>query len=218
MRWKMLIPIPAVLLIFAIYFFVVNDSHETRTSFLYQDQLVDQPALGSDSSKIAIIEFADFKCSHCRFMHEQVLPNLKKDYIDTGKVKLFFINFPVVGPDSMTASIAGECVKRQEENLFWDYADAIFEAQESEAENWAKADFLKSIMGTKLDRIDLEDLQVCIDEQQTRPSVMEDIEFGESLEVRGAPTLLINDQRYEGVIRYPRLENILAEISAEESP
>src|SRR5579859_776218 len=64
------------------------------------------PVLGQDSAKVTIVEFADPRCPYCQQFFNTVLPQLKKDYIDTGKVKLYWRNFDFLGPSSTVAGNA----------------------------------------------------------------------------------------------------------------
>ena len=56
----------------------------------------DDPVLGSPDAKVLMIEFGDYQCPSCRMFWKDIEPRLKKDYIDTGKVKLVFRDFPLM--------------------------------------------------------------------------------------------------------------------------
>ena len=81
-----------------------------------------QPVMGNASAPVTVVEFGDYRCPYCRQFEtgEFTGPNnpgnigpfekLKKNFIDTGKVKFSFINFAFLGPGSTKAAVAGECV------------------------------------------------------------------------------------------------------------
>ena len=65
--------------------------------------------LGNPTAPVTIYEFSSLGCSHCADFHLNMLPQLKKDYIDTGKVKLVFADFPIDGR-SMKAAMLARCM------------------------------------------------------------------------------------------------------------
>ena len=88
------------------------------------------PVLGKSDAKLTIIEFSDFQCPFCERFYLDTLPQLKKDYIDTGKVQLAFRHFPIasIHPNAKTAHEAAECANEQ--GKFWEYHDLLFQTQE----------------------------------------------------------------------------------------
>src|SRR5258708_992837 len=76
------------------------------------------PIMGQDKAKVTIVEFADPRCPFCKQFHDNVLSQLKTDYIDTGKVKFYFRNFDFLGPASIVSGNALECANEQ--GKFWD--------------------------------------------------------------------------------------------------
>ncbi len=93
------------------------------------------PLLGDPSAPITIIEFGDYQCFFCnKFFHEtenQILDN----YIKTGKVKMLFKDFTIIGQDSVTAAHAAHCAGEQDK--FWEYHDALYNHWTGENNGWA---------------------------------------------------------------------------------
>lgn len=91
------------------------------------------PVLGKDSAKLTIVEFSDFQCPFCESFFTGTYPQLKKNYIDTGKVKLAFRHYPLTGihPNAQRAHEAAECANEQ--GKFWEYHDLLFKLQQ----NWS---------------------------------------------------------------------------------
>lgn len=119
----MLLGIVVVILV-AVIVFILNDKTDSTEGLPnYTDVkgsiVVDglkyekQPHLGSPDAKIKVIEFADFKCPACKNWTEKYLDTFVKDYVDTGKVELFFMNFAFLDRDSYLAASAGEAIYRQ---------------------------------------------------------------------------------------------------------
>ncbi len=90
--------------------------------------LDDDPVKGNPNAPITIIEFSDFQCPYCSKFHTQTLPELEKNYIQTGKVKFVYRDLPLAShANAMPASIAAECA--DEQGKFWEYHDILFKNQ-----------------------------------------------------------------------------------------
>lgn len=86
------------------------------------------PVLGDPAAPVELAEYASTTCGHCRAFHEEVFPQLKAKYIDTGKVKLRWVVLPTP-PEAL--SLAGAAIARcAGEARFFDAIDAMFDAQD----------------------------------------------------------------------------------------
>jgi len=90
------------------------------------------PALGNKDAKIAIVEFADFRCPFCKQFFEQTKPSIIKDYVDTGKAKFYYRQYQFLGPASTLAGNAVECANDQ--GKFWEFFDLLYKDQPSESD------------------------------------------------------------------------------------
>ncbi len=87
------------------------------------------PMLGDVNAPVTIIEFSDFECPYCRIWWVNTYPELKRDYIDTGKVRFVYRDFPLsFHAGAMPASLAAECANAQ--GKFWEMFGKIFTEQE----------------------------------------------------------------------------------------
>lgn len=83
------------------------------------------PALGQDSAPVTIVEFSDLECPFCHQFFKETLPQIKKDYIDTGKVKMYYRHYPLpFHPMAKPLANAVECANDQ--GKFWELHDTIF--------------------------------------------------------------------------------------------
>lgn len=88
------------------------------------------PVLGSANAKVTVIEFSDLECPFCRRFYQDTFPQIKKDYIDTGKIAFYFRHFPLdFHPMAVPFANAAECANDQEK--FWEFHDKIEKAQGS---------------------------------------------------------------------------------------
>jgi len=93
------------------------------------------PVLGSKDAPITVIEFGDYQCFYCHKFFNSTEDAIVKNYIDTGKVKMIFKDFTIIGQDSITAANAAHCA--QEQGKFWEYHDALYNNWTGENTGWA---------------------------------------------------------------------------------
>src|SRR3989344_6166493 len=86
------------------------------------------PILGSKDAKVTLIEFSDFECPFCRNFYKDTELSIRKEYVDTGKVKMLYRHYPLpFHPSAMPFAIASECANEQ--GKFWEMHDKIFTSQ-----------------------------------------------------------------------------------------
>ena len=89
------------------------------------DIAVDDFMIGDENAPITIIEYASMSCSHCANFHTNTLPELKKEYIDTGKVRMVFRDYPFNYP-ALLGSMMLRCIPSE---VRYDYMNALYELQ-----------------------------------------------------------------------------------------
>lgn len=143
----------------------------------------DDPVLGDPNAKVAIVEFSDFQCPFCRRFETQTFPALKKKYIDSGKVKLIFRDFPLeFHPQATPAAAAANCAGRQ--NAFWEMHGLLFDQQ-------AK---LKPELYTTLAqqlKLNMKTFKACLKDEAITNEIMADFTEGNKFSVNGTPTFFI---------------------------
>ena len=89
------------------------------------------PPVGNANAKITLIEFSDYQCPFCARHFTQAEGQIKKDYIDSGKVKFYYRDFPLsqIHPGAQKAAEAARCAGDQ--NKYWEYHDLIFQSQQT---------------------------------------------------------------------------------------
>jgi protein-disulfide isomerase len=174
------------------------------------------PVLGVKNAPIKIVEFADFKCPSCKLFDQTVLPQLKKDFIDTGVVELTLINYPIISPDadSRTAAMAGEAVFHQNPAEFWKFYEAVYAKQGDEKTNWATPEALVQIARQAQLKVDFAKLKKDIDDKTYAQDVKEDEAIADKLGVNSTPTIFINGKEASDDItfNYSSLKNEILQI------
>ena len=92
--------------------------------------------IGDENAPITIIEYASMSCSHCADFHVNTLPQLKDEYIDTGKVKFVFRDFPFNYP-ALLGSMTMRCIS---DSVRYDYMNALYKLQK----NWVVRENIKT--------------------------------------------------------------------------
>jgi protein-disulfide isomerase len=89
------------------------------------------PVTGNKNAKVTVVEFSDFQCPFCEQFFKNTYPQLKKEYIDNGKIAFYYRHFPLtsIHPYAKSAAIAAECANDQ--GKFWEYHDLLFQNQNS---------------------------------------------------------------------------------------
>ena len=156
-----------------------------------------QPTLGRDSAPVKVILFENFMCEYCKAFEEEAFPRLKREYIDTGKVQAYYVNLAWGEEDAVNAGLAGECAFKQDEEAFWDYKTAIFQAQGDHDERWATVDNLVRIARTGVPALNAKELRTCIKEKHYQSEVQRDLELGDYVGVQGTPSIVVNDEGFQ---------------------
>ena len=171
----------------------------------------DDPVLGNANAKVTIIEFGDYQCPSCRLFWREIEPRLKKEYVDTGKVKLVFRDFPIkeIHPDATAAAMAAQCAADQ--GKYWEYHDRIFREQDkgtADVVRFKAADLKK--WGAAI-RLDAAAFNACVDSARYQDEVAKDYADGIAVGIQGTPTFFINGRFVGGAQSFPVFKKIIDE-------
>ena len=151
----------------------------------------DDPMLGNKDAKVTVIEFSDFQCPFCRRYWTQTLEQVKKNYIDTNKVRYVFRDYPLsFHPAAMPYAIAAECA--DEQGKFWEFHDKIFEEQNKQGAatiEYIGADAVKKIAADL--GLDAGKFNSCFDSEKYKDEVQKDFAAGTAAGVSGTPGFAI---------------------------
>ena len=163
---------------------------------------------GKEDSKITILLYESLTCSHCAKFHSDIYPDLKKNFIDKGFVKLEYRNFPL-DLAAFNAAKAAHCkISNGEEILHFLYKN------QSE---WVKGETIEDL-NSNLEKILKSknfgiDYNKCINNKNIEDFVLEDrIEGVKKYNVSATPTLIINGKKFEKSLTYKNLEKTLEKL------
>jgi len=153
------------------------------------------PIIGNPDAPITIIEFSDFQCPFCARFYSQTLPLIYQEYIEPGKVKLVFRDYPIqsIHPNAVPAAVASECANEQ--GKFKEMHDMLFEKQNewSSQENTVALS-LFSQYATKI-QLEQEVFDSCLTSGKYIEEIKKDLDDGRDYGVTGTPGFFVgNDQ------------------------
>lgn len=179
------------------------------TSPSLQKQVIqynNEPSMGSSKAPLKIAEFGDYKCKYCYQFEMNVFPQLKKDYIDKGKVQFFFMNYPIIAKDSILAANASETIYEEHPNDFWTFHKLLYENQGPETKTWVTQDLLVKIAKQAVPNLDEKPFRWSLDQSTYQDQVNRDKLMGDRLGVQGTPTLFINGVMAQNTLDYNGLK------------
>ncbi|MBT4191866.1 MAG: DsbA family protein [Candidatus Diapherotrites archaeon] len=161
----------------------------------------DDAVKGSLDAPITIVEFSDFECSFCETFFSQTLSDLETKYIDTGKVRFIYRDFPLeFHTNAQKAAEAAECAGEQ--GKYYEMHDKIFENQNAIGVNNLKT-YAKQI------GLDEGEFDVCLDSGAMAQEVAKDFSDGQKLGVSGTPTFFVNGTKLVGAQPLSAFEQII---------
>lgn len=142
-----------------------------------------RPFLGDPVAEVAILEFSDFQCPFCKRFFDQTLSDIKEKYVKSGQVKFVYRDFPISSIHQYAQKAAEAALCANDENIFWQMHDKIFENQDN-----LVVDNLKNLAKS----LGVSDaFNSCLDSGKYEQVVKDDFELGVSLGVEGTPTFFI---------------------------
>lgn len=166
------------------------------------------PVLGQEDAKVTIIEFSDFQCPFCEQLWKETLPQIKKEYVETGKVKFAYRHYPLdFHANAEKAAEASECANEQ--GKFWEMHDKLFENQ-AKWESQGAADALTTF-ASLADEIGISgaNLKSCVESGKFEKTVKDDLAEGTTVGVQGTPATYINGLLVSGAQPYSAFKTII---------
>ena len=98
------------------------------------------PVLGNPNALVTLVEFGDYQCFFCNKFFHDTEHLLLANYVETGKVKVIFKDYTIIGPDSVNAAHGARCADDQ--GMFWEYHDVLYNNWNGENNGWAASENL----------------------------------------------------------------------------
>ncbi len=159
----------------------------------------DAPVLGNKNAPVTLIEFSDYECPFCKRSFDQLLPELKKNYIDSGKLKLVYRNLPLpFHQNAHKEAEAALCARDQGgDATYFKFHDQIFTKTTSNGTGLA-LDQLPVIAGNI--GLNVSQFQQCLDSGKHKDYVDKDIAYATQVSANGTPTWFVGKSTPDGTI------------------
>jgi len=145
------------------------------------------PVLGNPNAPVTLIEFGDYQCFYCNQFFHKTEPDLFKNYVETGKVKVIFKDYTIIGPDSVSAAHAAHCADEQE--MFWEYHDTLYNNWKGENNGWASSE---NLLGFARDvGLDIDMFSKCMIESKHTSVIANSNQDAKDLGLTGTPAFFV---------------------------
>ena len=177
-------------------------------AFAAENEIVKRITEGEESAKITIIAYESLTCGHCANFHKDVYPELKKDFIDQGLVKIEFRHFPL-DLAAFNASKIAQCNN--------DGSSSIMNTLYSGQKKWARGKTPEEATGYLKKFLEDENVNVnfekCLSDKAIEDYVLNDrIDGVKKFEVNATPTIIINDKKFDKALNYKNLKKYLEKL------
>ena len=187
------------LIIFIFFIFSKNESINAKTD--------EEFFLGNKNAKIVVIEYASMTCIHCATFHKQVYPKIKKNYIDTNKIKFIFRDFPL-DKQALFASVLAKCAPKDK---YFNFVKLILTNQEK----WISNDdtFMNKLRNIgKLAGLNENKINSCFKDEKMVDNIIRTRSIGEEkYNISSTPSLIINEKKYSAM-SYENFEKIIEDL------
>lgn len=166
-------------------------------------------ARGDVDAPVVLIEYSDYRCPFCGAFARDTMPELKEEYIDSGKLRVEWRDFPVFGEESVKGAMAARAAGEQDK--YWEYHDAMYEdapdrghlkITDEKIMDWAEE------VGVP----DMEQFQKDLDDPELRKKIEADAQEARSqVGATGTPTFVIGDERIVGAQPTESFKNMIDE-------
>ena len=187
--------------------FTANQKEKEKESFVnilnsFYDSKVyeDLPRIGNLDSKLIIVEFVDYNCGYCK----KTLPTISKLMKNFDNIQIVFIDFPILSESSEIAARAA--LAANEQNAYFEYHTILLNNTKS-----INDEFLYKI--AKDLSLDIKKFKKDISSEKIKNNIIQNIQFANSLKIRGTPTFIIKNQILPGAYDYNKLKKIILDNS-----
>ena len=177
---------------------------EADATFANVKITADDYVLGRSDAPVTIVEYASLTCQHCADFHKKELPELKKAYISTGKVRLVYRDFPL-DRLALAGSVLARCFER---DRFFAFIGILFQDQT----RWARSGNPMKSLGqiARLGGMTPEKYNACFKDKKLQTAVLEQRLHGsKTFQINSTPTLLINGRKFSGGLTFAEMKAVI---------
>ena len=189
------------------------DQKETKKEKSYKENLDAQNnliVLGNDQAPIKIKIFSSLTCPHCANFHIKVVPELKKEYIDSGKAQIIFIDFPL-DEAAFNATKLLHCSDKEKQ---MEFLNIIYETQNKWA-NGSNINDINNNLKKIVKNLGISSMQFdkCLIDEAISDKILNNrIEANQKYSINSTPTIIINEKKLEGSTNFKNIKKKIEKI------
>ena len=168
------------------------------------EEAMAEKVLGKDDAPVTMVEYSSLGCPHCANFHRETLPQIKKTYIDTGKVRLVFHDFPFGGV-ALAAHMLARCAAP---NRFFGFIEVLFRSQAQ----WAQSNNPRAalLQVARLGGMSEKDFEACLKNEPLMNSIRGGADAAnKELGVESTPTFFINGTKVSGARPFADFQDVI---------
>jgi protein-disulfide isomerase len=174
---------------------LITDALAQSATDVAKPQSLPDMALGPADAKVTIVEYASMTCPHCAAFNEQVFPKIKSEFIDAGKVRYVFREFPL-DIKAAAGSMLSRCIANGDPNKYFAVTDLLFKSQN----DWVMKNTTESL--TRIGKqagLTQQQVEECLKDQALLDKIAADQKYAsEVLKVDSTPTFFVNGEKIKG--------------------
>lgn len=176
---------------------------------------LDGPFIGDPNAPVGMAYWFDYQCPFCRQVEQQVMPELVKSYVETGKLRIYFKDYQFLGADSFEAAVASRAVWEAAPELFGAWHTALFNKQDRENGGWGGRDDIVALLTTieGLDAKKVEQLMTA-NADTYLASIDRDLQEGGRFGIQGTPGAVIGTQLISGARPFETFRDAIEQVLA----
>ena len=170
-----------------------------------------EPFIGSVTAPVTIAYWFDYQCPFCKQNELESIAQLKKDYVDTGKVRIVFKDFAFLGPDSQTLAQWARAVWAYAPDKYYDWHHAIFADQGTENTGWATAAEIAKVTTSVLGQAGEAAVAQLVKQNGAnyQRAIDADKAEGASMGITGTPGMIVGKQLVVGAVPYAQVKSAI---------
>ena len=182
---------------------LIGDAMAQSASDVAKPQSLPDMALGPATSPVTITEYASMTCGHCANFNETVFPKIKSEYIDSGKIRYVFREFPL-DIKAAAGSMLARCIAKEDAGKYFAVVDMLFRQQN----DWVAKDTAETL--TRIGKqagLSQQAVEACLKDQALLDKIAADQKFAsEVLKVNSTPTFFINGEMVKGATSFEEFD------------
>lgn len=167
-----------------------------NASSILEKSYKDVSRMGEQNAPVHIVEFGDYKCPYCKKFHEEFVPFIAKEYVQSGKVQFHFINYSFIGTDSVYMAEFGETVRRElGESAFWRFHDLVYLNQQNESDIWGTEENMTKLLESFASKEEVGKVLKAVKEKKYEHDIELQNQIAKNTKVQGTPSVFIDGKQ-----------------------